>query len=113
MLLLDEVRKGIAKNCRLETNLRRRNMKSSEEFNKIWAKIVAKAWSDPAFKARLLKDPAAVLDEHGYKVTSGMEFHIDENTESSIHLTLPRKPQGELSKVELERLAVGACYIIT
>jgi len=82
-------------------------MKSPEEFHKIWAKIVAKAWSDPAFKDRLMKDPAGVLDEYGCEASSGTEFHIDEDTERSIHLTLPHKPSGELSDQELEKIAAA------
>src|SRR5260221_9448770 len=30
------------------------------------AKVVAKAWSDPAYKARLLNDPTAAIAELGY-----------------------------------------------
>jgi len=85
-------------------------MKSPKEFNKIWAKIMAKAWSDPAFKDRLMKDPAGVLHEYGCEVPSEVKVHIDENTERSIYLTLLQKPAGELTEEELENIAAAGEY---
>ena len=38
----------------------------------IYAKVVAGAWSDEAFKAKLTSDPDAALAEHGVGVPPGM-----------------------------------------
>ncbi len=40
-------------------------MKKTIEERKDYAKIIAQAWVDEEFKARLLADPATVLKEHG------------------------------------------------
>jgi len=38
------------------------------ETNPLYAKIIAKAWRDPAFKAELIAKPAAVLKAEGIDV---------------------------------------------
>ena len=81
--------------------------------------IVAKAWSDPAYKARLLADATSVLKEEGIDYGSGVEVKIVENTDSIRYITLPRPPgESELSEEQLERVAGGrrstsgnACHI--
>jgi hypothetical protein len=77
------------------------------ESEKAWMKVVAKAWSDAAFKARLLADPAAVLKENGIAPPEGMTIKVLEDTASTAHLILP-EPPAELSEAELEQLAAGA-----
>src|SRR5262245_31764549 len=44
------------------------------------AKVVARAWVDPAFKKRLLKDTRAALAELGIDIGSLAEFRTVENT---------------------------------
>lgn len=44
------------------------------------AKAVAKAWSDPAFKARLLSDGAAAVKELGFAGLQGEHLVVVENT---------------------------------
>lgn len=39
-----------------------------DEQAKPYGRIVAKAWSDEAFKQRFMAEPAAVLKEHGIQV---------------------------------------------
>ena len=48
------------------------------------AKLVAKAWTDPAFKARLLSEPKAVIQEWGIDLDKSPELMIVENT-TSVH----------------------------
>ena len=45
------------------------------------AHVVAKAWTDPAFKAALLKDAAAVVSEMGYYGRQGEHMIVVENTD--------------------------------
>src|SRR5438445_9105400 len=44
------------------------------------AHVVAHAWSDPAFKARLLKDGAKAIRELGYGGRGGEHIAVVENT---------------------------------
>jgi nitrile hydratase len=44
------------------------------------AKVVARAWTDPAFKKRLLADTRAALAELGIDIGTLAEFHTVENT---------------------------------
>ena len=57
-----------------------------EEFNKAWAKIIAKAWSDPAFNERLLKDPTGVLEPQGIEIPSGTHVALTEDTKDTFYL---------------------------
>jgi nitrile hydratase len=44
------------------------------------ARVVARAWTDPAFKARLLKDAAAAIAELGYGGAQGEQMVVLENS---------------------------------
>jgi len=44
------------------------------------ARVVARAWTDPAFKARLLADPTAAIAELGYSGSQGEHMVVVENT---------------------------------
>ncbi len=52
------------------------------------AKVVARAWSDPAFKQRLLDDARAAVYELGYTLTHDAELAVVENTENIHHLVV-------------------------
>ena len=44
------------------------------------ARVVAKAWTDPEYKARLLKDSTAAIAELGYSGVQGEDMVVLENT---------------------------------
>ncbi len=44
------------------------------------ARVVAKAWTDPAYKARLLADATAAIAELGYSGVQGEDMVVVENT---------------------------------
>ena len=71
------------------------------------AKIIAKAWRDPAFKAELIANPAAALKAEGIDVPNGMALTVLENTDKQFHLVLPPVPTDELSEDDLEAVAGG------
>ncbi len=51
------------------------------------AKVVARAWSDPAYKGRLLKDGSAAILELGYSGVQGEDMVVVENT-ADVHNVL-------------------------
>jgi len=61
-------------------------------FENPWAQVVARAWSDEAFKKRLLEQPAVVLKEAGLEVPEGLQIKVVENTGRLVHLILPPAP---------------------
>jgi hypothetical protein len=73
-----------------------------------YGKVVAKAWRDPAFKAKLIADPQAVLREAGMAVPVGVTVKVVENTGTHLHFVLPPKPTGQLSDEALDEVAGGA-----
>ena len=52
------------------------------------ARLVARAWVDPAFKARLLADPKAACKEMGIDASGINDFVVLENTERVRHLVV-------------------------
>ncbi len=52
------------------------------------AKLVARAWVEPDFKARLIADPKAACAEMGIDATSLNEFVVLENTEKVRHMVV-------------------------
>ena len=52
------------------------------------AKIVARAWVDPEFKARLIADPKTACAELGIDATALNEFVVLENTEKVRHMVV-------------------------
>jgi hypothetical protein len=72
-----------------------------------YAKMVAKAWTDPAFKSNLLTDPKAALAAAGISVPAGVALKVVENTDKVIHLVLPARPNSELSDEALDKVAGG------
>jgi hypothetical protein len=71
--------------------------------------MIAPLLQNPAFKARLIANPAAVLTEHGVKIPAGMTVKVHENTESVFHPVLPNNTAsaGNLSDDELAAAAGG------
>ena len=73
------------------------------------AKLFAACWKDEALKARFLSDPKAVLAEYGIDVPDGINANVVENTDNTVHITIPMAPAGagELSDEELTNAAGG------
>jgi hypothetical protein len=58
------------------------------------ARITARAWADPAFKARLLSDPKAVLHEYDIQIPDGVSVVMHESTDAVRHVVHPQPPEG-------------------
>jgi hypothetical protein len=83
---------------------------AKREWARKYGQVVVKAWTDEAFKQRLLAEPATVLREQGIELPSGLEVRVVEDTERRRHFVLPRRPaEGELSEAELDQAAGGTC----
>ena len=52
------------------------------------ARVVARAWVDPAYKRRLLEDPETALAELGYPLVGTAKLGVLENTEKVHHLVV-------------------------
>ena len=52
------------------------------------AKVVARAWTDAAFKQRLLTDARAAVGELGYRLSHDAELVVVENTDEVHHLVV-------------------------
>lgn len=75
---------------------------NNNEIRKKFAEVIAKAWSDASFKARLLQEPTAVLNEYGITLPAGAEAKILEDTAAIKHFVLPTQPEdeGETNSIE-------------
>ena len=80
----------------------------TDETNKMNT-LIAACWKDDALKQRFLSDPHAVLAEHGMDVPEGINVNVVENTDTTVHVTLPAAPKehSELSDAELANAAGG------
>lgn len=66
-----------------------------QSLGKAWAEIVAKTWTDEAFKKKVEADPVAVLKQYGVDCTGKVEIKLLKNTATGmIGLPLPAKPEG-------------------
>ena len=73
-----------------------------------YGKVIAKAWREPAFKAKLIADPRAILAEAGVSIPAGVTVKVLEDTGTHLHFVLPPKPTGQLSDEALDAVAGAA-----
>ena len=80
----------------------------TEQRNQL-AELFAACWKDETLKQRFMSDPKAVLAEYGMDVPDGIDVNIVENTDATVHITMPAPPSGvmDLSDAELSNAAGG------
>ena len=71
------------------------------------AQLVAQAWLDPAFKARLVGSPATALQEQGIAVPAGAEVRVVEDSDRVVYLHLPAQPPTQALTIEQLAAVVG------
>jgi len=72
-------------------------MDRKEENQDIWARIVAKCWSDESFKARLLANTIETLEEEGYNFRQKLvnfEIVLVEDKPNIKHWVIPARPDN-------------------
>ena len=86
----------------------------TEQRNQL-ADLFAACWKDDALKARFMADPKAVLAERGIDMPDNIDVKVVENSDNTVHITLPVPPDGhhELSMEELSHAAGGTTQSIT
>ncbi len=85
-----------------------------KEQSKTMAKIIARAWSDEAFKGRLISNPREVLAEYKIYMPAGVEVKVLEETDYVMYIVLPLKPGEEwlikpISSEETDEIACARC----
>lgn len=61
-------------------------------LNRTMGRVVAKAWTDDAFNAKLLAKPKSALAQLDIALPAGMTIVARENTASMVHLVTTAKP---------------------
>ena len=87
------------------------------------ARIVAKAWRDPAFKLQLLANPRATMQaelsliDPSIALPTALQIHVHEETPNLYHLVLPRNPRdislGEVLGENLDAVAPQTVAVVT
>ena len=102
-----------------------------QDVSDAWYKIIARAWSDDAYKAELLANPKAALHEMGVDTLGGQpitlagfnisvvedanasigDWHIQgKGPDATYVISLPPRPSGAMAESELEAVAgAGSC----
>lgn len=65
--------------------------------------VVARYWSDPAFKAQMQSDPAAALTEAGLNVPAGLKVKVHEASDDTYHIIIPQKPEANIQSFTSSR----------
>jgi len=60
------------------------------------SRVIGQAMSDPAFRKRLLADPAGTLKRAGVEVPEGVTIEVVEDTVTKVHLVLPAREDETL-----------------
>ena len=76
-------------------------------------RLIAKAWTDEAFRQQLLSNPKAVVEqEYGAALPEGMNVEIIQEPANTLYIVLPAMPESssseELNDEQLEAVAGGS-----
>ena len=84
-------------------------MAKENNFEKLRAKIIVRAWKDPRFKEKLLKNPHAAFKEMGLDLPENFQVKVVEDKANTFTFVLPRASGQlhELSDQQLEKMAGG------
>ncbi len=77
-----------------------------EQFEKAYGKLVAKAFEEDDFKAKLLADPKKIFKENGIEIPEKVKVNILENKNDLVNFVLPMD-MSELDEDDLQLLTGG------
>ena len=81
-------------------------MSTTKTHDQMRAELVDKAVEDEDFRARLVADPkAAIQDMFGFVVPDSISVSVHEESATAAHLVLP--PAAKLNDVDLEAVVGG------
>lgn len=81
-------------------------MEEAKTQNALRAELLAKAAADDGFRAKLIDDPKAAIEEaFGLAVPQSVNVLVHEDTAQEAHLVLP--PSAGLTDADLEAVAAG------
>ena len=85
-----------------------------EQWRKTWPKIVARAWADSAFMAKLVSEPVKVLQgEYKLPVFDHLDVRVTMGkVPSSLTLVIPPKPEdlkGGMEDVAKDQIERSTC----
>jgi hypothetical protein len=85
--------------------------KKYKNFEEARAAIIAHAWKNPEFKAKLLKNPRAAFKEMGVDLPKEIDVRIVEDKGNAFTFVLPRAVvnTSEFTEEQLRKMAGGAC----
>lgn len=66
--------------------------KAEDAIKQLWAKLVTESWEDEGLRKRMLKDPVAVLQEHGIEVPVSATIKAFESDGNTIVLPVSPEP---------------------
>ena len=74
------------------------------------APLIAKAWTDEAYRKELITNPKGVLQkEFGVELPDSLTIEVLEESPTKLYIVIPSKPTDELTDEQLEAVAGGAC----
>lgn len=78
--------------------------------NRIVGRLVARAWSDPVFAARLVADATAMFGSLGIALPEGKTVAAAQNSDTATHLVLPSARYAEPASAYADIKAFGESY---
>ena len=81
----------------------------TEQRNQL-AALFAACWKDEALKARFMTDPKAVLAEYGIDVPANINVNVVENSDNTVHITMPQAPTGAGELLDEDLSNAGGGY---
>jgi hypothetical protein len=74
------------------------------------AKVIAKAWKDPAFRKKLLAKPNETLKEMGAPIPDDLKIRVQEDDAQHYTFVLPPAPTNliDFDEAELKKIAAAA-----
>lgn len=84
---------------------------SYEEKNKLYARIVARVWTDPEFAEQFFADPKGVLQrQYGFVTPKNQRIVALQNTSSTFNLVMQTPPIGIEGPITGAGIAQAGCF---